>query len=486
MIACSACSDKAPSSDPIVTTSPDAMVVTTPSGDAGMPVSLAALRFTLQGPTRLEPNETSTITAIGIFDDASELDLTRAAAWHTSSSTTVEVQAGGVVTAIGPGQAQLWASRAQVQSNRVRVSVEAQGELRGVWVTRWTFSSASDVQRVVDDVERGHLNAIFFQVRGVADAYYQSSLEPWAARLTGTLGQDPGWDPLAEVIRLAHPRGIQVHAWLNTFPAWSGTSAPTESTPRHAMLEHPEWLCADDNGAPMPLGGDGYQFFSPGNPQVRLHIASVAEELMTRYPIDGIHFDFVRYPGRNYCHDSVSEAEFATAKGAEPSLTFEAFQRDRITLLLADVRGRMQRVRRTVAISVASWGIYQNIFGWSGVSRGYDDYFQDAHHWAREGIVDALVPMAYWRLTNPKGGRTDFAALAEHHIGAATDGGRFAFMGISAGHDTAEVLEQVRVARDSGARGMVFFELGQLRDHLDALAQGPFVEVTPPPVMGWK
>ena len=59
-------------------------------------------------------------------------------------------------------------------------------------------------------------------------------------------------------------------------------------------------------------------------------------------------------------------------------------------------------------------------------------------------------------------------------------------MGISAGHDTAEVLEQVRVARDSGARGMVFFELGQLRDHLDALAQGPFVEVTPPPVMGWK
>src|SRR6185503_13559863 len=101
--------------------------------------------------------------------------------------------------------------------------------------------------------------------RGTADAYYTSSREPWAERLSGTLGADPGWDPLAEAIARAHARGIQVHAWINTFPAWSGLTAPAESAIRHPLLAHPEWLCADRDGTPMPPVASEYQFFSPGN-----------------------------------------------------------------------------------------------------------------------------------------------------------------------------------------------------------------------------
>src|SRR6185295_18860516 len=85
-------------------------------------------------------------------------------------------------------------------------------ELRGVWVTRWTYSSANDLQQIVDEVDGANLNAIFFQVRGTADAYYHSNLEPWATRLSGTLGEDPGWDPLQELLTRAHAKNIQVHA----------------------------------------------------------------------------------------------------------------------------------------------------------------------------------------------------------------------------------------------------------------------------------
>ncbi len=462
-----------------------------PGADAGggSSPSLAAIELSLDAPAELRPGRTATVTATGVLTDGSTLALSRVASFHSATPTVARVLAGGQLVAEAPGVTEVWASRGAVESARLRVEVVAPdtGELRAVWVTRWTYSSVADLTRVVDDVQSANLNAIFFQVRGNGDAYYRSSHEPWASRLSGTLGQDPGWDPLGELIALAHARNIQVHAWLNTFPAWSGTTPPSPTAqPAHPLAAHPDWLCADEAGTPMAAGGEGYQFFSPGNPEVRAHIAAVAEELLTAYALDGIHFDYVRYPGRRYCHDAASEAQFAEARTTRPDLAWEDFQRERVTLLLRDVRGRLERVRPSAVLSVANWGIHKNEFGWSGVSRGFDDYYQDAHRWAREGIVDALCPMTYWRLTDPKGGRTDFATLADDHVGAARDGGRFAFMGISSEHPADELVRQVETARAAGARGVVFFELSALRPKLAELVAGPFAQPVPPPRMSWK
>ena len=456
--------------------------------DAATEPSLVSLKVELTVDLPLTPSSTAAVIATGTMSDGAEIDLTLAATWHSTSSTTARVTAGGVLVASAPGRAEIWATRGPITSNRIEVTVEREGELRGVWVTRWTFSDTDDIDRIVDDAVRGHLNAIFFQVRGRADAYYASTLEPWAARLSGTLGRDPGWDPLAEAVARAHARGLQVHAWLNTFPAWSGATAPTESMPRHPLLAHPEWLCADDAGTPMPLGASGYQFFSPGNPDLRAHIAGVAEQIATNYDVDGIHFDYVRYPGRQYCHDAASEAQYDLAQIEDPDLTYAEFQRQRIALLLEDVRDRLAVSRPSVALTVASWGIHKNEWGWANVSRGYDDYYQAAHDWARRGIVDALCPMMYWRLTDPPGQRTDFAALAGDHVQATNEGGRFLYTGINAEHDADEVLAQVEAARAAGARGFVFFDLTKLREDgkLDRLAAGPFVQTVPPPRMRWK
>ena len=473
-------------------------VGSTPTGDAGFSAADAAPHAATLTAIELSAQQTSlavtasvAVQATGVFTDGRRVDLTTAATWHVSSTTVAEVLAGGVVVGVAAGRARVWASRGAVRSASLDVTVtddRDEGELRGVWVTRWTFSSAADIQRIVDDVDAAHLNAIFEQVRGTADAYYASSHEPWAKRLTGTLGQDPGWDPLAQMVDLAHAKGIAVHAWLNTFPAWTGDTAPTESDPRHPLLEHPDWLCANDAGEPMPLGGQGYQFFSPGNPAVRAHIALVAEDLATSYAIDGLHFDYVRYPGRSYCHDAASTAAFAAASAADPALTYADFQRAQITTLLGDVRARLNAAGVRTAITVASWGIHKNEWQWSGVSRGFDDYFQAAHQWARSGLVDALCPMTYWRITDPKGGRTDFATLSDDHVAAAAEGGRYAFMGISSDHDADELLDQVAVARQAGARGVVFFELGGLRTdgHLDRLVRGPFAERATLPRMPWR
>lgn len=455
------------------------------------PAQLASLRVTIAGPAILAPGATSTVTATGVFTDGSELDLTRAATWRSSSSTTADVLAGGVLRAIAPGIAELRATRGSIESAPLRVEVREDApppvpaELRGVWVTRWSYSSAAELEAIVDEVDAANLNAIFFQVRGVGDAYYRSNVEPWASRLGGALGRDPGWDPLATILTAAHAKGIQVHAWINTFPAWSGTTPPAESTPRHALLAHPEWLAADRDGTPMPPASSGYQFFSPGNPDVRAHVADVVEDLATRYAVDGVHMDFIRYPGAEYSHDAVSEARFADAQSADPMLARADWQRDNITALVTELRARVQRVRPTAALTVANWGIYTNEWGWSSVSRGFDDYFQDAHRWAEEGLVDALCPMTYWALTTPKGLRTDFATLTDHHLAAVERGGRFLFSGIEASHSTEELEQQIDYVRSVGGDGFVLFDLSLLRSngHLARLAMGVLAERVPPPVM---
>ena len=103
-------------------------------------------------------------------------------------------------------------------------------ELRAVWVSRYDWTSygvsaaAGDIQNVVNQATSAGFNAIFFQVRAAGDAFYTPGLEPWSPRLTGTLGPtlgvNPGWDPLAEIVSRAHAAGLQVHAWLNVYPAW--------------------------------------------------------------------------------------------------------------------------------------------------------------------------------------------------------------------------------------------------------------------------
>jgi uncharacterized lipoprotein YddW (UPF0748 family) len=474
-----ACSSDPPN-DPI--DKPDAGMIANPedASDPIEPLELASIEIRFLGPSTLAVNATTALEAIGTRTDGSEIDLTSAATWSSDQVAIAEVLAGGVVRAKAAGTASLKATRGAIESNLLQITVEEtptpeRTELRGVWVTRWSYSSVADLEALITDIDEANLNTIFFQVRGNGDAYYRSTLEPWASRLTGTLGEDPGWDPLAEVIRIAHAKNMKVHAWVNTFPAWSGTTLPIETTPRHPIRAHPEWLCADENGTPMPPASSGYQFFSPGNAEVRAHIANVVGELDTNYELDGIHMDFIRYPGPNYCHDAASEAAYTAALAANPGLSYDDFERDNVTLLVTELKAR------TRFLSVASWGIYQNKWGWSSVSQGHTDFMQDAHLWGSEGLVDALCPMIYWATTEPRGGRLDFQTLLDDHKAAADRGGAMTFAGINAELDLAEIEKEILYSRTASAAGFVLFDYTLIRDRLETLKNDVLSERVPPP-----
>jgi len=114
-------------------------------------------------------------------------------------------------------------------------------ELRGVWITRFAYSDQAGLEAIIDRAADAHFNAVFVQIRGQGDAYYKSALEPWAARLTGKLGRDPGWDPLQVAIDRGHARGLEVHAYFNVFSAWTAAEAPPLAVGpvQHAVRTNP-------------------------------------------------------------------------------------------------------------------------------------------------------------------------------------------------------------------------------------------------------
>jgi uncharacterized lipoprotein YddW (UPF0748 family) len=178
-------------------------------------------------------------------------------------------------------------------------------EARGLWVTRWEWAVKVDsnrataqqerIKQIFDQAKQAQMNFVLFQIRGHGDAFYQSQFEPWSDLLSDTLGKNPGWNPLAFALEQAHQRGLELHAWFNTFPAWRGTEPPPRTNPENVFGAHPEWIVCDKNGKPMPLNSN-YVSLSPGIPEVRDYIHQVAMDIVKNYDIDGFHFDYIRYP----------------------------------------------------------------------------------------------------------------------------------------------------------------------------------------------
>jgi len=348
-------------------------------------------------------------------------------------------------------------------------------ELRGAWVTRWSYREAADVELAMEQLAEAGFNAVFFQIRGTFDAFWRSDIEPWSALLTGTLGRDPGWDPLAVAVEQGHAHGLQVHAYMNVFPFWRGKASPGASEPAHAMRGHPDWRVTDADGQPMALN-DSYVFASPGKAQVRARVAAVAAEIAQRYAVDGIHLDYIRYPASDCEGDAASVAARRAA-----SLSCQAWQRLQV---IETVRAVRQAV--DLPLSAAVWGVYQNSWGWESVSQGLDDYHQDSRAFLSQGLLDANIPMIYWRLSEPPGQRLDFATLTADHLAHAS--GRHVYPGIQAelGHEA--VADCIAAAPAAGAPGVVLFDYrtAQQAGWLSELARGPFAEPAVPPAMPWR
>lgn len=287
-----------------------------------------------------------------------------------------------------------WALPAPAQTN----------EYRAYWVDAFGagFRSAAEVTTLVNDLRSGRFNAVFVEVRKRGDAYYTPNLsypdyEPRASDMAA------GFDSLADLLAKAHDTSggkarIEVHAWLVTYPIWNSTNAPASA--QHPFNRHPEWLSRTDTGTQF----DGNYYLDPGHPGVQRHTAFLALDLLTRYDLDGINFDYIRYMGREWGYNSNAIARFnarygRTGNPSQTDATWLQFRRDQITALLRKVWLQARATKPAVKISAdtITWApAPTSLATWLSSSAAYTSVLQDWRGWLEEGILDLNVPMAYF------------------------------------------------------------------------------------------
>ena len=370
-------------------------------------------------------------------------------------------------------------------------SIAPKREFRGAWIatvinldwpsTRFLGENAqqSELLRILDELQDAGINAVFFQIRCEADAFYQSDIEPWSYWLTGSQGNAPEgfYDPLAFAVEEAHKRGMELHAWLNPYRAVREVGNYVQA-PNHVTNQHPDWI----------LTFNTIKILNPGLPAAREHITTVVMDVVSRYDVDGVHFDDYFYP---YPPNEISTQDASTFQNFNRGFTNVAdWRRDNVNLLVAAIYDSIQAVKPNVKFGISPFGIWR-----SGVPAGisgldaYSTIYTDALEWLAQEKIDYIAPQLYW----PFGGGQDYGKLQPWWGFEASP--RHLYVGQAAYRisewRTGEIQSQLAFNRSNpDVQGSIFFRALYFRENprgfTDYLRSDHYRYLALQPQMAWK
>ena len=273
-------------------------------------------------------------------------------------------------------------------------------EVRAIWLTtiggldwpRQKATDASGIRRqqeelchILDRLQAARFNTVMLQTRVRSTVIYPSAIEPWDECLTGRAGRNPGYDPLQFAIDECHRRGMELHAWVVAIPGHNFKTAAALGG--RAMNRRVPNLC---------LKTDQNWILNPGEPGTADYLASICEEIVSHYDVDGIHLDYIRYPEKEIRY---SDASAFRKYGQGKRLS--QWRTDNVTHCVRQVHKAVKTLKPWVRLSCSPIGKYsdlprQSARGWNA----RDAVHQDAQLWLREGLMDMLVPMMYFQGNN--------------------------------------------------------------------------------------
>ncbi|WP_245586338.1 glycoside hydrolase family 10 protein [Olivibacter sitiensis] len=373
-------------------------------------------------------------------------------------------------------------------------------ELRGVWVATvvnidWPSKDGLSVAqqkeellRILDAHQRAGINAVFFQVRPSADAFYAKSDEPWSRFLNGKPGKapSPAYDPLEFIIKETHLRGMELHAWFNPYRA-TMTLSDEHVTSNHITKRRPEWF----------FSYGAKKLFNPGIPAVRDYIVDIIMNVVKNYDIDGVHFDDYFYP---YPDKGQAIPDAATFRQYGNGFSkIDEWRRDNVNLLIHTLNDQIHIEKPYLKFGVSPFGIWQNKNQHpdgsesSGLS-GYSQLYADAKAWLDNHWVDYITPQVYFTFDNKAApyeklvdwwanvanGRHVYIGHAAYRAGDKTVGWR----------DRSQLPNQIRYLRTNPSiNGSVYFSSKSLVNNLggfrDSLQYDFYRFKALPPKMPW-
>ena len=271
--------------------------------------------------------------------------------------------------------------------------VDAEDELRGVWITYDELSIIGSknpkkdfeakIEEMFTNIASLGFNTVFVHVRPFCDAFYKSSIFPWSIYLSGKQGQNPGFDPLQIMVEKAHAKNLKIHAWINPYriSLVTDTAKLSENNPARVWLEEDVYT----RRILTPTG----LYFNPASEDARKLIVSGVKEIVQNYMVDGIHFDDYFYPQADAFID---EAEYKayTKKGGE--MTLKEWRKNNVNLLIKDVYSAIKSIKPDVLFGISPAG---------NLELNENTLFADVKSWGSiKGYVDYLCPQLYFGFEN--------------------------------------------------------------------------------------
>ena len=278
----------------------------------------------------------------------------------------------------------------------------AQSEIRAMWLDRGTIvkaKSEADLAKVFDRMAEAGINTIFFETLNSGYTIYPSKIAPQQNPLV------EGWDPLKAAVKLAHERGMELHAWIWTFAAVNQRHNEILNLPRNylgpVLAKHPDWVATDNEGSRFHYSS-GKVFFDPANPDVQRYLLSLLTEIATDYEVDGIHLDYIRYPFQSlsgkitYGYGKAAREQFKEQTGFDPITLnpnhylwsrWTDFRIEQIDNFVAAASQNLKQLRPELTLSTA-------VFPMPEQDR-LSKIQQHWEKWVNKKWIDMLVPMTY-------------------------------------------------------------------------------------------
>jgi uncharacterized lipoprotein YddW (UPF0748 family) len=288
---------------------------------------------------------------------------------------------------------------------------QSSAEMRGVWIATvanidWPTKpnltperQKAEIDSIFDVCKGMGLNAVFVQIRPAGDAFYPTKYAPWSKFLTGKQGKapEPYYDPLDYMVKAAHKRRLEFHAWLNPYRATFDLDTAALA-PSHLLRSLPN----DQKSKWFFRYGKKY-YFNPANPSVIVHLQDIVADIVTRYDVDGIHFDDYFYPYPEGGESLPDYNDFsANTRGFA---NIEDWRRDNVSQLVQGISKKIRGIKPYVKFGISPFGVWRNIAkdpqNGSDTRAGltcYDDLYADVLTWMQKDWVDYIVPQLYWTI----------------------------------------------------------------------------------------
>jgi uncharacterized lipoprotein YddW (UPF0748 family) len=272
--------------------------------------------------------------------------------------------------------------------------------VQAAWVHLFddTLKTTAGIHRLIDEAATAGVNTLIVQVARRHDAYYNSDVLPRTTDDT----LEANLDVLATVLARAKQHGIAVHAWYGIAPTWHAVyeALPAPSSDWIA-LAHGRDAPVDERWVSRRADGTWTEYLDMGVPAVREHVVAVVDELVSRYALDGIHLDYVRYAGGDTGYNPVAlnayQQDTATTTTPRPNdPSFVAWRRAAVTRLVADVHAVTARQGVLLSAAVITWGAPPRD-GNLAATRTGTDALQPWDEWLAQDILDVALPMNYFR-----------------------------------------------------------------------------------------